>query len=153
MVRGLVAILCAAAVSTACAPRQDPRAASLRERLRQETPIPHEEIAATFEVVAGMIAGKTMSAKKNGVALTVDDNQRVEVLGMLSDPVGVYDAGLERNEGHMRRGFNAPATPMMSEIDASKTLWIDVETLRPVRYDFAFSAPGFGDYSYELFFD
>jgi hypothetical protein len=152
MVKGLAVVLCAIVIGTACARRENPRLAGLRDRLRQDTPMPHEEIAGAFQIVAAAIAGTTLTAKKNGVPLTLDDDQRREILGMLSDPAGVYDAGLERGGGRVQRGFNAPATPAMSEIDASKTLWIDVETLRPVRYDFAFSSPGFGDYSYELLF-
>lgn len=155
MSRTGVAMLCATAVTlaaTACAPREDPRATSIRNRLHHDAVIPHEQIVEVFQVVASAIAKRTMTATKAGIPIALEDNDRQEVLGMMIDPAGVYDAGLKRENGRTLRGFNAPATPTMSEIDASKTMWIDVETLRPARYDFEYSAPGFGDYSYELTF-
>jgi hypothetical protein len=53
-------------------------------------------------------------------------------------------------EGMTLRGLNANATPPMSEIDASQTLWIDVDTFQPRRYEFAYSMPGLGDSAYDL---
>ena len=40
----------------------------------------------------------------------------------------------------------------MSEVDATQTLWIDVDTFVPKRYEFQYSMPGFGDYAYDLTF-
>jgi len=50
----------------------------------------------------------------------------------------------------MWRGLTTGATPAMSELDAMQTLWIDVDSFVPRRYEFAYSSPGFGDYSYDL---
>ena len=33
----------------------------------------------------------------------------------------------------------------MSELDATQTLWIDVDSFVPKRYEFEYSSPGFGD--------
>jgi hypothetical protein len=38
----------------------------------------------------------------------------------------------------------------MSELDAMQTLWIDIDSLVPRRYEFAYSSPGFGDYAFDL---
>jgi hypothetical protein len=37
-----------------------------------------------------------------------------------------------------------------SELDAARTLWIDVETFLPHRFELTYSLPGFGDYAYDL---
>ena len=74
------------------------------------------------------------------------------MLGLLTDPAAVYDAGPKTEGNATWRGLKAGGTPVHSEVDATQTLWIDVETFEPRRYEFEYSMPGQGDYSYDLSF-
>jgi hypothetical protein len=74
------------------------------------------------------------------------------VLGLLSDPGEVYDGGLRVDGKKVWRGLKTGATPALSELDATQTLWIDVDSFVPRRYEFEYSSPGFGDYAYDLTF-
>ena len=74
------------------------------------------------------------------------------MLGMLSDPGEVYDGGLRVDGKNVWRGLKTGGTAAMSELDATQTLWIDVDSFVPRRYEFEYSSPGFGDYAYDLTF-
>jgi hypothetical protein len=69
---------------------------------------------------------------------------------MLSNRAGVYDEGLRREGKTTYRVLNAPGRSNNAEIEASQRLWIDVETFVPVRYQFSYAFPGYGDYAYDL---
>jgi hypothetical protein len=99
-----------------------------------------------------VIAGKSVQVREGAISRTLDNEQRLAVLGVLSDPDAVYDGGLRLEGNATWRGLKAGATPVLSELDATQTLWIDVETFLPRRYEFEYSSPGFGDYAYELTF-
>ena len=58
----------------------------------------------------------------------------------------MYDGGLRIEGGASWRGLTAGGTPVLSDVDALQTRWIDIETFRPRRYDFEHSMPGLGDY-------
>jgi hypothetical protein len=62
----------------------------------------------------------------------------------------VYDGGLKVDGKNAWRSLKTGGTTPLSELDATQTLWIDVDTFVPKRYEFEYSSPGFGDYSYDL---
>lgn len=148
----LLAVTVLGLTANACGPREDPRAAVLRERLTQDKELSRSEIVTLFDLVAPVIEGKSVAIRKGAVTTPLDEKQRLDVLGLLGDPAAVYDGGVKVEGKRTLRAICAPGTPVMSEIDATQTLWIDAATFAPVRYDFAYSTPGFGDYSYDLSF-
>jgi hypothetical protein len=147
-----IALLIALA-ALACGRIEDPERSALRERLKQEQRLAPEEIVRLFGQIGGAIAGKSLSVREGAITRRLDETERVAVLGLLTDPSAVYDSGLWTDGVHTWRGITGGATPAHSELDASQTLWIDAETFLPVRYDFTYSLPGYGDYSYDLIFD
>jgi hypothetical protein len=148
----LLVVTAFALMGGGCSPGEDPRAPVLRERLKQEKELNRAEIVTLFDLVAPVIEGKSVTIRKGAVTTPLDEKQRLEVLGLLGEPTAVYDGGVKVENDRTLRAISAPGTPAMSEIDATQTLWIDAATFVPVRYDFAYSVPGFGDYSYDLSF-
>ena len=140
------------ALLIACRPAEDPMRAELRARLRQQTRLTPTEIHTLFEQIGPAIADRQVTVKEGALTRTLNDEQRAAVLGMLGDPAAVYDAGLRTDGGNVWRGLRTGATSPMSELDAMQTLWIDVDTFTPRRYEFEYSSPGFGDYAYDLAF-
>ena len=129
---------------------EDPARASLRARLREERRLTPDEIRAFFVQIAPVVAGKKVSVTQGAVTRELSADERSSVLGLLSDPGSVYDEGLRREGSSTWRGLKTGATPPTSELDAMQTLWIDVDSFVPRRYEFAYSSPGFGDYAYDL---
>jgi hypothetical protein len=148
----LVAAVASAAVGVACQSAADHARDELARRLQQEAPLTHEEIIRLFEVIGPVIQGKAVTVRQGAITRTLDEKERLQTLGILSDPAAVYDGGVKIEGGTTWRGLKAGGTPPLSEVDATQTLWIDVKTFVPRRYDFTFSMPGFGDYSYDLMF-
>jgi hypothetical protein len=149
-VRPIHWLLAAAALLIACHPAEDPVRVSMRARLKQERRLTPGEIRALFDQIAQAIAAKKVSIKQGAIARELTADERISVLGMLSDPQSVYDEGLRHEGNSIWRGLTTGATPAMSELDAMQTLWIDVDSFVPSRYEFAYSSPGFGDYAYDL---
>jgi hypothetical protein len=148
-----IALLVALA-ALACGGRiEKPERAALQARLKREQRLTPEEIVRLYGEIGGAIAGKSLSVREGAISRRLDETERVAVLGLLTDPTAVYDAGPWTDGVHTWRGITGGATPAHSELDASQTLWIDAETFLPVRYDFTYSLPGYGDYSYDLTFD
>ena len=145
-------VLTGMALSAACQSSEGKARAAFSARLKLETSLTPTEIHEFFEYIAPAIAGKTLNVRQGAVSRVLDERQRLEVLGILSDPAAVYDGGLKTVGMARWRGLTAGATPAQSEIDAMQTLWIDVDTFVPQRYEFAYSMPGFGDYQYDLSF-
>jgi hypothetical protein len=71
-------------------------------------------------------------------------------LGMLHDRAGVFDEGLRTGGDRRARVFNAPGLSSNPEIEANRRLFIDVERLLPIRFEFAYAFPSPDDYDYEL---
>jgi hypothetical protein len=46
--------------------------------------------------------------------------------------------------------FNAPGASNNPEIEASRRLFVDVETFLPLRFEFAYAYPNPDDYSLDL---
>ena len=61
-------------------------------------------------------------------------------------------ADLKVDGQNVWRGLKTGGATVLSELDATQTLWIDVDSFVPRRYEFEYSSPGFGDYAYDLTF-
>lgn len=140
------------ALLSACRAAEDPARAALRARLRQEVRLTPEDVRRLFDQIAPVIAGKQVQVKQGALTRTLDNEQRMAVLGMLSDPDAVYDGGLRVEGRDAWRALKTGGTPTLAELDATQTLWIDTDTFVPRRYEFEYSSPGFGDYAYDLTF-
>ena len=145
-----IAILVALIGVAACAPREDPQRAELRARLRQETQLSADEIARVFEQVQGSLQGKPIRIARGATKTDLGASERDAVLGMLSDRAGVFDEGLRTGGGRRARVFNAPGVSNNPEIEASRRLMVDVETVLPLRFEFAYAFPNPDDYSLDL---
>ena len=131
---------------------EDPSRTAMRTRLKQESRLTPDEIRRLFDLIGPAIANQRVIVKQGARSRALDEEERTKVLGILSDPAAVYDASLRREGDHMWRGIATGGTAALSELDAMQTLWIDVETFLPRRYEFEYSSPGFGDYAYDLSF-
>jgi hypothetical protein len=145
-------LLASAVLLVACQPAEDPARVSMRARLKEERRLAPDEIRAFFDQIAPGVGDRKVSVKQGAVTRELSAEERTSVLGILSDPGRVYDEGLRREGNSIWRGLTTGATPAMSELDAMQTLWIDVDSFVPRRYEFAYSSPGFGDYAFDLVF-
>jgi hypothetical protein len=145
----LPVIAAACLALSACAAPEDPARREVRERVGREGSLSPDELARFRTEVGKAIDGRTiLRGGPPSEALTAE--QRVEVLGVLTDPVGVFDEGLEARDGGHYRVLNAPGRSSSQEIEAYRRLWIDVETLLPAHYEFAHAYPGLGEYAFDL---
>jgi hypothetical protein len=152
MVRLLSLAIVLATFSVACQSAEDRARAEFRTRLKREARLTPQELQRVFDEIAPVIAGKSVRVREGAITRQLNEEQRLSVLGVLTDPSAVYDAGLKMQGTETWRGLKTGGTPVMSEIDAMQTLWIDVETLLPRRYECEYSTPGLGDYAYDLTF-
>jgi hypothetical protein len=145
-----IAIILVAVLAAACqSPEQKARAA-FSARLKQEQLLSRDEMVRLYQEIGRALEGKTITVRQGAVTRELNDEERAAVIGLLSVPELVGDRGVRVVDGATLRGVNANATPPTSEIDASQTLWIDVDTFQPRRYEFGYSMPGLGDYAYDL---
>ena len=100
--------------------------------------------------VSTALQGKTVRIARGSTATDLEAAERDVVLGMLTDRTGVFDEGLRSGGGRQARVFNAPGQSNNPEIEASRRLFVDVETLLPLRFEFAYAFPSPDDYSYDL---
>jgi hypothetical protein len=142
-------LLSSLAMST-CARTEDPARVQMRERLQQEARLSEEELARLCTAVARIVEGKSFRIKDSEAARELSPEQHDAVFGLLSNRAGLYDEGLRRDGGITYRVLNAPGRSNNAEIEATQRLWIDVATLLPLRYQFTYAFPGYGDYAYEL---
>lgn len=122
----------------------------MRARLKEERRLTPDEIRAFFDQIALVVGDRKVNVKQGAITRELSSEERASVLRMLSDPNSVYDEGLRREGGSTWRGLTTGATPATSELDAMQTLWFDVDSFVPRRYEFQYSSPGFGDYAYDL---
>jgi hypothetical protein len=147
---GAPALLVACGLLAACAPPEDPARAELRGRLRQEARLTDEEIGRVRAEVSGAIAGKTVEVKDAAGERPLTAEQRAVAFEILTNAAGVFDEGLQRENGRSFRVLNGPGRSDNAEIEATNRLWIDVDTFLPYRFRFAYAFPGYGDYTLEL---
>jgi hypothetical protein len=149
-VRRITLIILTSAGIAACVSREDPARADLRARLAQQAPLSTEEIARVFEEVNRTIEGKTMRIVRGSTTSEIGASEREVALGMLIDRTGVFDEGLRTGGGRRARVFNAPGQSNNPEIEANRRLYIDVESFRPLRFEFAYAFPSPDDYEFDL---
>ncbi len=150
--RRVVCLVVATTTLAVCGATDDPARGVLRTRLKLEARLTPDEIHRWFDQIGPAIANQKLSVKEGALTRTLNDEQRTAVLGMLTDPGAVYDVGLKTDGKNAWRGIRTGGTSAMSELDAMQTLWIDVDSFEPRRYEFEYSSPGFGDYAYDLAF-
>jgi hypothetical protein len=146
---GLTLVLIGVALS-ACAPAEPPERAELRARLKQETRLSEPEVGRLCDEVAHSVEGKGVRITVHGGTETPEGDQRAEVFSLLRDRAGVYDEGLKREGEATYRVLNGPGKSNNAEVEATQRLWVDIETLRPHRYEFTYAFQGYGDYAYDL---
>ena len=149
MTRVVTGWLLLSGLAISCAQPEDPARAQLRARVRQEVRLSEEELARLCNEIIRTIEGKTFRIK-DGATRELSPEQRALVFDMLSNRAGLFDEGLRQDGGASYRVLNAPGLSNNAEIEASQRLSIDVETLLPLRYQFSYAFPGYGDYAYEL---
>ena len=137
-------------LAMSCTRAEDPARVDMRERLRQETHLSGEELAHFCNEVTRTVAGTSFRIKDGEATRELSREQQDVIFGMLTNRAGLYDEGLRREDGTSYRVLNAPGRSDNAEIEASQRLWIAVETLIPVRYQFTYAFPGYGDYAYDL---
>jgi hypothetical protein len=148
--RRIVLVLLASVAFASCGPREDPARAGLRERLGRQEPLSAEEIARVLDEVSRTLEGRTVRIVRGSTKSELAAGDREVVLGMLTDRAGVFDEGIRAGGGRSARVFNAPGRSNNPEIEASRRLFVDVETFLPLRFEFAHAFQSPDDYSYDL---
>jgi hypothetical protein len=143
-------ILIAIALAIACGGGPD---RAVKARLALPDRLSPDDIARTLEAAGRAMAGRVPRVRQGAIARPLDEKERAQVFDVLGDPRGLEDVGLQHVGDATVRGLRVPATSPQSEIEATATVWIDVATLLPRRYDFAYAMPGFGDVTLDLTFD
>jgi hypothetical protein len=150
VVRTVTLALATSVAMVACGRPEDPARIELRTRLKQQSPLSNDELARVRAEVSRTIQDKHVRIKEGAAVRDLDQDQTTVVLGMLTDPVGMYDEGLRQESGTTFRVLNAPGVSSNAEIEAARKLWIDVETFLPRRFEFVYAFLGNGDYSFDL---
>jgi len=127
--------------------------AAVRNRLKASEPLTEDDIERTLEAVGRAMSGKGPRIRQGALTRQLDEKERGQLFDVLGDPRGLADAGLRTIDGTMVRGVRAPATSPQSEIEATGTVWIDVNSLLPRRYELTSAMPGFGDRAFDLVFE
>jgi hypothetical protein len=133
-----------------CGSPEDSTRRQFRERLDAPTSLTSAEIDQLIGYTLAAIGGRPVRIREQGAVRELDAKGRAEVLAVLGRGAPVGDAGLRAVDSRKLRGIEGPGTPVHSEIDAAQTLWIDVDTFLPHRFELTYSLPGFGDYAYDL---
>jgi hypothetical protein len=141
----VVVILCAG-----CGPTEDPARVELRRRLMAPERLSEVEMGRLMRETVNTLSARPVRVREGDGTRTLDEAARAEVLAVLTGNLSVEDVGLRKEGELMLRGISGPGTPRDSELDAAQTLWIDVQTFLPRRFDLVYSLPGFGDHSYDL---
>jgi len=149
MSRGTIVLaLCLLAIG--CKSPEDVTRAQFRERLQATAPLSQPEVNQLVSYTLAAIGGRPVRISEQGAVRELDAKGRAEVLAVLGGGPPVSDAGLRTPDARTLRGIEGPGTPVHSELDAARTLWIDVETFLPHRFELTYSLRGFGDYAYDL---
>ena len=146
--RAAILTLCSMAI--ACASPEQATRAQFQERLKTSAPLTYPELNQLVGYTLAAIGGRPIRVRQQGAIRTLDAQGRAEVLTVLGGGAPVSDAGLRKADNRTLRGIEGPGTPAHSELDAAQTLWIDVETFLPQRFELTYSLPGFGDYTYDI---
>jgi hypothetical protein len=148
--RSLAVTLVLAGLVTPGCRSEDPERVALRSRLTETAPLSNVELAQLRAVIAGTIEGKHLRVREGDGSHDVDAEQRTIVLGMLTEPAGMYDEGLRQRAGETFRVLNSPGLSSDAEVEATRRLWIDPATFLPRRFEFTYAFAGHGDYAFDL---
>lgn len=148
-VRAAAAVACVLTL-VGCRAGGNPARAALRARLAQPAPLTGEELASARAAVLDTIRGKHVQIPQGSATRDLNDEERTLVLGMLTESTGLFDEGLRQRGTVRTRVLNAPGVSEDREIEATRRLFIDIDTLEPVRFEFAHAFPAPGDYAYDL---
>ena len=147
--RVLIAALACVTLS-ACATPEDPARVARRGLLTQETRLSAVDLDRFREAIRQSLTDARVRVNDGAGLRELSLDERQVVFGMLTDPAGMYDEGLRQDDGARARVLNAPGVSTDMEIEASRRLWVDVETFLPRRFDFTYAFAGHGDYSFQL---
>ena len=143
-------VLASCVLALGCGSPEDAARAQFRERLHASTPLTQPEINQLVGYTLAAVGGRPVRIREQGTVRELDAKGRAEVLAVLGGGPPVSDAGLRKADGRTLRGIEGPGTPVQSELDAARTLWIEIDTLLPLRFELTYSLPGFGDYAYDI---
>ena len=144
----IVLTLCSMAM--ACESPEEAARVQFAERLKAPASLTHAELDQLVSYTLAAIGGRPVRIREQGAVRELDAKGRAEVLAVLGAGPPVSDAGLRTADNRTLRGIEGPGTPARSELDAAQTLWIDIGTFLPHRFELAYSLPGFGDYAYDI---
>jgi hypothetical protein len=150
IVRAVFFLLATSFAVAACGRPEDPARVELRAHLKESATLSNEVLGRVRDEVGRSIGDKHVGIEQDGAFRDLTDDQRAVVLGMLTNPAGMFDEGVRQDGGNTFRVLNAPGDSPSAEIEASRKLWIDVETFLPRRFEFVYAFPGNGDYSFDL---
>jgi hypothetical protein len=148
--RALIFLVAAACAFAACQSREEKARAEFSARLKDQRQLTSQEMVRFYEEIGRALGTRKMRAKQGAVTRELDEREQAAVLGMLSDPTLVGDSGVRVQGARTLRGLHASGTPRTSEIEATQSLWVDVDSFVPARYEFTYAMAGLGDYSYDL---
>ncbi len=148
--RGAAFLIAVCLMAIACGSPEEATRAKFQERLKSSAPLTYPEVNQLVSYTLAAIDGRPIRVRDQGTIRTLDAQRRAEVLTVLGGGAPVSDAGLRNADNRTLRGIEGPGTPARSELDAAQTLWIDVETFLPHRFELTYSLPGFGDYAYDI---
>lgn len=126
---------------------------ALRTRLAETAVLRPEDVAELVNQTVQAVEGRRLHVTDGTTSSPVDERGRDVLFVVLSGTVPIEDVGVRSTAAGPVRGLRAPATPPRSEVGAKQTLWIDIATLLPRRFEFAYEVPGLGDIAYDLVFD
>ena len=148
--RQAVSVFILVLAAIACESPEDAARARFQERLKTAAPLTQAEIGQLTSHTLAAVGGRPISVREHAAVRTLDEKARAEILTVLGGGVPVSDAGLRTADDRLLRGIEGPATPARSELDAAQTLWVDISTFLPHRFELTYSLPGFGDYAYDI---
>jgi len=148
--RGAAFLIAVCLMAIACESPEQATRSQFQERLKTSAPLTYPELNQLVGYTLAAIGGRPIRVRDQGSIRVMDAQGRAEVLMVLGGGAPASDAGLRHADNRTLRGIEGPGTPVHSELDAAQTLWIDVETFLPQRFELTYSLPGFGDYAYDI---
>jgi len=138
------------ASAAACRSEADRLRDEFKARLKTPAPLSPAELTRLMDEANRAMDGKKMRFVSNGVSHEPNEQERAAVVTLLHGQRSVEDGGVRDDSGATMRGIAGPATPVNSELEAIGSVWIDVETFLPRRYEFTYGRGANGDYAFEI---
>jgi len=146
----LVAVAVVAVATAACRSEADRLRDEFKVRLKTTAPLSPGELARLMDEANRAMEGRQMRFVSNGVSHEPNEQERAAVLTVLHGQGSVEDGGVRDGHGVTLRGVSGPATPVNSELEAIATVWVDIDTFLPRRYEFSYGPSGSGDYAFDI---